>query len=197
MSAKINKTFVTNKKKNSSFSRLSVKTSVYSSTVQKSQELAIGHRCNAAEYIGHRGGTYWALQFNPKKRERQQKTLSHIWMNSLHFGVNHLQRRPHNKIPTFFQVINSTKVKNKKGRRRSVHGTLTKKLLLTAGLSESPAWNIAALPRRERHPNMLNPPKGRQAGKQEDRLPSSGKWKLDLKTITTGVTITERCGDSM
>jgi hypothetical protein len=23
-------------------------------------------------------------------------------MNSLHFGVNHLQRRPHNKIPTFF-----------------------------------------------------------------------------------------------
>ncbi len=60
-------------------------------------------------------------------------------MNSLHFGVNHLQRRPHNKIPICFQVINSTKVKNKKGRRRSVHGTLTKKLLLAAGLSESPA----------------------------------------------------------
>jgi hypothetical protein len=54
-------------------------------------------------------------------------------MNSLHFGVNHLQRRPHNKIPTFSQVINSTKVKNKKGRRRSVHGTLTKNLLLAAG----------------------------------------------------------------
>jgi hypothetical protein len=41
-----------------------------------------------------------------------------------------------------------------------------KKFLLAAGLSESPAWNIAALPRRERNPNMLNPPKGRRASKR-------------------------------
>lgn len=106
------------------------------------------------------------LYSSTQKRENNNKRDSHIWMNSLHFGANHLQRRPHNKIPTFFQVINSTKVKNKKGSRRSVHGTLTKKFLLAAWLSESPAWNIAALPRRERNPNMLNPPKGRRASKR-------------------------------